>query len=133
MGYGVPAGIAAKILHPERDVVIVAGDGDFLMSGQELATAVRHGANVVVLVVDNGQYGTIRMHQARDFPGRQSGTALTNPDFAAFAQSFGAFGATVERTADFPAAFEAARASGKPALIAIKTDPQEIAPGRRLA
>lgn len=132
MGYGVPAGIAAKIIHPERDVVIVAGDGDFLMSGQELATAVRYGANVVVLVVDNGQYGTIRMHQARDFPGRQSGTALTNPDFAAFARSFGAFGATVERTEDFAAAFAAARAAGAPALIAIKTDPDEIAPGRRL-
>ncbi len=133
MGYGVPAGIAAKILHPEREVVIVAGDGDFLMSGQELATAARYGANVIVLVVDNGQYGTIRMHQARDFPGRQSGTALTNPDFAAFARSFGAFGATVERTEDFPAAFEAARAAGTPALIALKTDPQEIAPGRRLS
>jgi acetolactate synthase-1/2/3 large subunit len=132
MGYGVPAGIAAKILHPERDVVIVAGDGDFLMSGQELATAVRYGANVIILVVDNGQYGTIRMHQARDFPGRQSGTSLTNPDFAAFARSFGAFGATVERTEDFAAAFAAARAAGTPALIALRTDPNEIAPGRRL-
>lgn len=133
MGYGVPAGVAAKILHPEREVVVVAGDGDFLMSGQELATAVRYGANLLILVVDNGQYGTIRMHQARDFPGRQSGTALTNPDFAAFAASFGAFGATVERTEDFPAALAAARASGKPALIVLRTDPQEIAPGRRLA
>lgn len=133
MGYGVPAGIAAKILHPDREVITVAGDGDFLMSGQELATAVRYGANVVILVVDNGQYGTIRMHQARDFPGRQSGTALTNPDFAAFAQSFGAFGATVERTEDFAAAFAAARACSKPALIHLKTDPDEIAPGRRLS
>jgi acetolactate synthase-1/2/3 large subunit len=102
------------------------------MSGQELATAARYGANVIVLVVDNGQYGTIRMHQARDFPGRQSGTALTNPDFAAFAKSFGAFGATVERTEEFAAAFEAARGAGVPALIAIRTDPDEIAPGRRL-
>lgn len=133
MGYGVPAGIAAKIIHPDREVVIVAGDGDFLMSGQELATAARYGANVIVLVVDNAQYGTIRMHQARDFPGRQSGTALTNPDFATFARSFGAFGATVERTEDFPAAFEAARAAGTPALICLKTDPDEIAPGRRLS
>jgi acetolactate synthase-1/2/3 large subunit len=133
MGYGVPAGVAAKIVHPDREVITVAGDGDFLMSGQELATAVRYGANVIILVVDNGQYGTIRMHQARDFPGRQSGTALTNPDFAAFARSFGAFGATVERTEDFAEAFAAARASGKPALIAIRTDPDEIAPGRRLS
>ncbi len=132
MGYGVPAGIAAKILHPDREVIVVAGDGDFLMSGQELATAMRYEANLVILVVDNAQYGTIRMHQARDFPGRQSGTALTNPDFAAFAESFGAFGATVERTADFAAAFAAARASGRPALIALRTDPDEIAPGRRL-
>jgi acetolactate synthase-1/2/3 large subunit len=86
----------------------------------------------VIVVVDNGQYGTIRMHQEKHFPGRRSGTALTNPDFAAFAQSFGAFGATVDATEDFPAAFAAARASGKPALIAVRTDPQEIAPGRRI-
>jgi acetolactate synthase-1/2/3 large subunit len=132
MGYGVPAGIAAKILYPERDVVTIAGDGDFLMSAQELATAARYGANLVIVVVDNGQYGTIRMHQEKHFPGRRSGTALTNPDFAAFAQSFGAFGATVDATEDFPAAFAAARASGKPALIAVRTDPQEIAPGRRI-
>ena len=132
MGYGVPAGIAAKILHPERDVVIVAGDGDFLMSGNELATAVRYRANVIVVVVDNAQYGTIRMHQARDFPGRQSGTALTNPDFAAYARSFGAWGATVERTEDFAAAFAEARAAGVPALVCVKTDPDEISPGRRL-
>jgi acetolactate synthase-1/2/3 large subunit len=133
MGYGVPAGIAAKILHPDRDVIVVAGDGDFLMSGQELATATRYGANVVFIVVDNGQYGTIRMHQARDFPGRQSGTALTNPDFAAFAQSFGAWGKTIDRTEDFAAVFAEARAAGVPALICVKTDPDEISPGRRLA
>lgn len=132
MGYGVPAGIAAKLLHPAREVVIVAGDGDFLMSGQELATAVRYGTNVIILVVDNGQYGTIRMHQARDYPGRQSGTALTNPDFAAFAQSFGAFGALVTETDAFPAALSAARSSGRPALICVRTDPDEIAPGRRI-
>ncbi|MCA3255722.1 MAG: thiamine pyrophosphate-binding protein [Alphaproteobacteria bacterium] len=132
MGYGVPAAIAAKLLHPEREVINVAGDGDFLMSGQELATAVRYRAGAIFLVVDNGQYGTIRMHQARDFPGRPSGTALNNPDFAAFARSFGAFGATVTRTEDFPAAFAAARAGGGPALIHIITDPNEISPGRRL-
>ncbi|MFC3712371.1 thiamine pyrophosphate-dependent enzyme [Sphingoaurantiacus capsulatus] len=132
MGYGVPAGIAAKIMYPAREVITVAGDGDFLMSAQELATAARYGANVIILVVDNAQYGTIRMHQARDFPGRQSGTALTNPDFAAFGRSFGAFGATVERTEDFAEAFAAARAAGTPAVIHLKTDPDEIAPGRRL-
>ena len=132
MGYGVPAGIAAKILHPDREVIIIAGDGDFLMSGNDLATAARYGANVIILVVDNGQYGTIRMHQARDFPGRQSGTALTNPDFAAYARSFGAFGITVERTEDFAAAFTDAREAGVPALICVKTDPDEISPGRRL-
>jgi acetolactate synthase I/II/III large subunit len=132
MGYGVPAGIAAKLLQPEREVVVLAGDGDFLMSGNELITAARYGANVLFIVVDNGQYGTIRMHQARDFPGRQSGTALVNPDFAAFARSFGCHGETVDRTEDFPAALVRARVSGVPALIAVKTDPREIAPGRRL-
>ncbi len=132
MGYGVPAGIAAKILHPDREVIVIAGDGDFLMAGNDLATAARYGANVIFVVVDNSQYGTIRMHQARDFPGRQSGTALTNPDFAAYARSFGAFGATVERTEDFAAAFAEARAAGTPALICVKTDPDEISPGRRL-
>ena len=132
MGYGVPAGIAAKILYPDRDIVIVAGDGDFLMSGNELITAARYKANVIVVVVDNGQYGTIRMHQAHNFPGRQSGTVLSNPDFAAFAQSFGCYGENVDTTEDFPAALDRARASGKPALIALKTDPDEIAPGRRL-
>lgn len=132
MGYGVPAGIAAKILYPERDVVVIAGDGDFMMSGNELVTAGRYAANVIIIVVDNAQYGTIRMHQARDFPGRQSGTALVNPDFAAFAASMGCFGETVAATADFAAALDRARASGKPALIAVRTDPDEIAPGRRL-
>ena len=87
---------------------------------------------MIFIVVDNGQYGTIRMHQARDFPGRQSGTALVNPDFAAFARSFGCHGETVDRTEDFPAALVRARVSGAPALIAVKTDPREIAPGRRL-
>jgi acetolactate synthase-1/2/3 large subunit len=132
MGYGVPAGIAAKIIEPARDVVVVAGDGDFMMSGNEMITAARYGANVIFVVVDNGQYGTIRMHQARDFPGRQSGTVLVNPDFAAFAKAMGCHGENVDRTEDFPAALERARASGKPSLIALSTDPDEIAPGRRL-
>jgi acetolactate synthase-1/2/3 large subunit len=132
MGYGVPAGIAAKLLRPEQDVVVIAGDGDFLMSGNELITAARYGANLIVVVVDNGQYGTIRMHQARDYPGRPSGTSLLNPDFAAFAAAMGCHGETVTRTEHFPAALARARAAGRPALIAVNTDPDEIAPGRRL-
>ena len=91
MGYGLPAAIAAKLVHPDRDVVCLAGDGDFLMTAQELATARQSGAPVVVLVVDNGMYGTIRMHQERRFPGRPSGTDLANPDFVALAQAFGAY------------------------------------------
>jgi acetolactate synthase-1/2/3 large subunit len=132
MGYGFPAAIAAKIVRPEREVVCVAGDGDFLMTGQELATAVQYGANVVAVVVDNGSYGTIRMHQEREFPGRTIATELKNPDFAAYARAFGAWGETVTRTADFPAAFEAARKAGRPALIHLKTDVEAIAPGRTL-
>ena len=92
MGYGVPAAVAAKIMFPERVVVAMAGDGDFLMTGQELATAVQHDAAIVVLVVNNGMYGTIRMHQERHYPGRVSGTDLVNPDFAALARAFGAHG-----------------------------------------
>ncbi len=132
MGYGFPAGLAAKLLHPARDVVTVAGDGDFLMSAHELATAVRYGINLVTLVVDNGQYGTIAMHQARDFPGRRNMVDMTNPDFAALAASYGAFGANVTETGAFPEALAAARAAGRPGVIALKTDPQEIAPGIRL-
>jgi acetolactate synthase-1/2/3 large subunit len=132
MGYGFPAGLAAKLLHPGREVVTVAGDGDFLMSAHELATAVRYGINLVTLVVDNGQYGTIAMHQARDFPGRRNMVDMTNPDWAAMAQSYGAFGANVTETAAFPEAFAAARASGRPAIIALRTDRREIAPGIRL-
>ncbi len=101
MGYGVPAAVAAKMLFPDRTVVAMAGDGDFLMTGQELATAVQYDAAIVVLVVNNGMYGTIRMHQERNYPGRVSGTDLVNPDFAALAHAFGAHGAVVERTQDF--------------------------------
>ena len=132
MGYGVPAGIAASILHPGRIVITVAGDGDFLMSGHELATATRYGATPIILVVDNGQYGTIAMHQARDYPGRRYGVDMTNPDFAALAAAYGWWSANITETAAFPPAFAAARASGRPALIALKTDPREIAPGIRL-
>jgi acetolactate synthase-1/2/3 large subunit len=132
MGYGFPAAIAAKLAAPEREVIAFCGDGDFLMTGQELATAVQYGANVVVIVVDNGTYGTIRMHQERDYPGRIIATDLQNPDFAAYARSFGAWAATVETTADFPAAFAEARKAGKPALIHLKTDAEHIAPGRTI-
>ena len=128
MGYGVPAAVAMKRVHPERSVVAFAGDGDFLMTGQEFATAVQYDLPVLVIVVDNGMYGTIRMHQEREYPGRVCGTELRNPDFAAYARAFGGFGATVERTADFAAALAAAQRSGKPALVHIKVDPEAITP-----
>jgi acetolactate synthase I/II/III large subunit len=126
MGYGVPAAVAAKIAQPHRMVVSLAGDGCFLMNGQEFATAVQHGANVVIAVVDNGMYGTIRMHQEREYPTRVYGTELKNPDFAAYARAFGGHGETVEKTEDFAAAFERALAAGKPAIIHVKTDPEAL-------
>ena len=125
MGYGVPAAIAAKALHPDRTVVALAGDGCFMMASQELATAMQYGLNVIFIVVNNAHYGTIRMHQERHYPGRTHGTGLTNPDFAAFARSFGAHGETVECTVDFLPAFERCAASGLPALIEIRV-PQEV-------
>ena len=128
MGYGFPAAIGAKLRNPGRVVVALAGDGCFLMTGQELATAVQYGANVVALVVNNGMYGTIRMHQERAYPGRVSATDLVNPDFAAFARAFGAHGALVTRTEEFAPAFEAALAAGTPALIELRTDPDRITP-----
>jgi acetolactate synthase I/II/III large subunit len=128
MGYGVPAAVAAKIAFPGRIVVAIAGDGDFMMTGQELATAVQYGAAVVVLVVNNGMYGTIRMHQERHYPGRVSGTDLVNPDFAALAAAFGAHGALVERTEDFAAALEDALTCGGPALIELRVDPEALTP-----
>lgn len=128
MGYGFPAALAAKVVHPERTVVCIAGDGDFMMSCQELATAVKEELPVVVLVVNNGMYGTIRMHQERHYPGRVSGTDLVNPDFAAFAESFGVYGETVERTEDFEAALGRALAAGRPALLELPVDPEAISP-----
>jgi len=128
MGYGLPAAVAAKLVHPERIVVCFAGDGCFLMNGQELATAVQYGANVVVIVVNNGMYGTIRMHQERRFPGRVIGTALKDPDFAALAKAYGAYGEVVEKTADFAPAFERAVQAGKPALLELRVDPEAITP-----
>jgi acetolactate synthase-1/2/3 large subunit len=126
MGCGLPAAIAAKLAAPERTVVAVTGDGDFLMTGQELATAAQYGAPVIALVVNNGMYGTIRMHQEREYPGRISGTELKNPDFAAYARAFGGHGELVETTDQFVPAFERARASGRPALIELRIDPDAI-------
>ncbi|PWT90485.1 MAG: thiamine pyrophosphate-binding protein [Proteobacteria bacterium] len=133
MGYGVPAAVAMKRLYPERTIVCVAGDGDFLMNGQEFATAVQYGLPLIVLIADNGIYGTIRMHQEREYPGRIIATDLRNPDFAAYARAFGGFGASVERSADFPAAFKEAQASGKPAIIRLAIDPEAITPATTLA
>jgi acetolactate synthase I/II/III large subunit len=128
MGYGYPAAVAAKLAARQRTVLAVCGDGDFLMNGQEIATAVQQEAAFVALVVNNGLYGTIRMHQEREYPGRVFGTALHNPDFAAYARAFGAHGETVSRTDDFVAAYERASRSGKPALIELRIDPDAITP-----
>jgi acetolactate synthase-1/2/3 large subunit len=128
MGYGVPSAVGAKIVHPERPVVSFSGDGCFLMNGQELATAMAQKLKIVFFVINNGTYGTIRMHQEREYPGRVSGTDLHNPDFAALARAYGLHGETVERTADFAAAFERAWAAPQAALIEIKTDPDVITP-----
>jgi acetolactate synthase I/II/III large subunit len=133
MGYGFPAALAMKTLHPERAVVCIAGDGDFLMTGQDFATAVQYELPVIVVLADNGLYGTIRMHQEREYPGRVIATALTNPDFVAYAKAFGGFGILVEKTADFPAAFAAAQKSGKPAIIHLKIDPEAITPTATLS
>jgi len=128
MGYGVPAAVAMKRLNPERTVVCISGDGDFLMNGQEFATAVQYELPLVVVLADNGVYGTIRMHQEREYPGRVVATALKNPDFADYARAFGGFGVTVEKTSAFPAAFDAAVKSGKPAIVHLKVDPEASTP-----
>jgi acetolactate synthase-1/2/3 large subunit len=128
MGYGVPAAVAAALLEPGRNVVNIAGDGDFLMTGQELATATAHGlgrgaAKLISIVVDNGTYGTIRMHQEREYPGRVSGSDLGNPDFAALARAYGWFaGDRVDTTAAFEPALAAALAADRPALIHLRLD-----------
>jgi acetolactate synthase-1/2/3 large subunit len=126
MGYGVPAGVAAALRFKDRPVVAVAGDGDFLMNGQELATAAQHGADLLIMLVDNGSYGTIRMHQERDYPKRVSGTALDNPDFAALARAFGGWAATIERTEEFAPALDEALTRKGIRLIHCKTDVEQI-------
>ena len=133
MGYGYPAAVAAKLAEPKRTVFALCGDGDFLMTGQEIATAAQYGANFVAVVVNNGLYGTIRMHQEREYPGRVYGTGLRNPDFAAYARAFGGHGETVERTEDFAPAYERAAASGKPAIVELKIDPDAITPATTLS
>jgi len=133
MGYGVPAAIGIKRLYPERTVVCIAGDGDFLMNSQEYATAAQYDLPVITVIADNGLYGTIRMHQEREYPGRVSATVLKNPDFVAYARAFGGFGVLVDKTADFPKAFRAAQKSGKPAVIQLKIDPDAITPAMTLA
>lgn len=133
MGYGLPAAIAAKRMRPQTPVVAVCGDGDFLMTGQEFATAVQYDVPIVAVVIDNGMYGTIRMHQEREHPTRVFGTMLKNPDFAAYARAFGGFGVTVNEDADFVAALDAAFASGKPAIVHVKLDPEAITPTTSLS
>ncbi|HVJ03600.1 MAG TPA: thiamine pyrophosphate-binding protein [Sphingomonas sp.] len=133
MGYGVPAAVAAALRAPERKVVAVAGDGDFLMNGQELATAVQHGADMLVIVVDNSAYGTIRMHQEREYPARLSGTQLRNPDFAALGRAYGCWAETVERTEDFASALDRALEQRGVKLLHLKTDVEFITPATTIA
>ena len=133
MGYGLPAAIAGKLAQPDKTVVAFAGDGCFQMTMQEFGTAVEFGAAVIVLVIDNGMYGTIRMHQEQHFPGRVSGTGLFSPDFAALAASYGVYGATVEEADQFPAAFKGALECNSAALIHVRVDPDALTPTLSLA
>lgn len=136
MGYGYPAALAAKATQPQREVVCIAGDGDFMMSANEMATASQYDLGVIVVVVDNGTFGTIRMHQEREYPARVIATDLKNPDFVKYAEAFDAFAVRVEETSGFPAALQAAReaaARGQPALIHLVTEAEQIAPGRTIS
>ena len=133
MGYGLPAAVAAQLVHPDRVVVCFTGDGDFVMSSPELATAVQYGLPIVVLLVNNGMYATIRMHQERTYPRRVIGTDLSNPDFPALAHAYGAHAERVGRTEDFEGAFERALASGKPAVLELPVDPERISPRVKLS
>jgi len=132
MGYGLPAAVAAKLRHPDREVICLAGDGCFQMNMQEFGTACQYGANIIVIISNNGVYGTIRMHQMRDYPGRPSGTDMVNPDFAALARSYGGFGVTVENDDEFPAALEAARDAGVPAIIDLNTSPNAVSTSKNI-
>ncbi|SLN44169.1 thiamine pyrophosphate-binding protein [Roseisalinus antarcticus] len=132
MGYGFPAAVSAALQHPERVVVCMAGDGCFQMTLNEMSTAVQHGAAPIVVVCNNGQYGTIRMHQERHYPGRVSGTALANPDFAALARAYGGHGELVTRSEDFADAFARARAAGVLAVIELRVDPEALSTGATL-
>jgi len=132
MGYGVPAGVAAAAVHPDRMVVSFSGDGCFMMCGQELATAVQYGLKPIFVIVNNAMYGTIRMHQERHYPERIIATDLVNPDFVGYAKAFGAHGELVERTEDFEPAFERAVAAGRAALLELKLDPQALTPRQTL-
>jgi len=126
MGYSIPAAISARLTRPDRPVVCFVGDGGAMMSGQEVATAVQYGSDPVILILNNNAYGTIRMHQERDYPNRTLATELVNPDFAKWAQSFGAYGAVVERTEDFAPVFEAAMNAGRISVIEIRVDLETI-------
>lgn len=132
MGYGLPAAVAAKSICPDRPVVCFAGDGCFMMNGQELATAMRHDLPIIILLFNNGMYGTIRMHQEKNYRERVIATDLVNPDFAAYARAFGAEGLTVRKTAEFATAFEVALKNNKPTLIEIMVDPQALTPSATL-
>ena len=133
MGYAIPAAVAAKLHAPDAPVVAFCGDGDFLMTAQELATATQYEAPIIVLVINNGMLATIRMHQERTYPDRTSASDLVNPDFAAYARAFGGFGATVERTADFAGTFEQALSAGVPAVLELRVDPEAILPHATLS
>jgi acetolactate synthase-1/2/3 large subunit len=126
MGYGFPAALAAKVVHPDRPAVCFAGDGCFLMASQELATAVMYRLPIILIVIDNSCYGSIRFHQEKYFPGRVVATDLLSPDFVALAKSYGAYAERVEATEDFAAAFDRATASGRPALLTFRQDVLEV-------
>jgi acetolactate synthase-1/2/3 large subunit len=132
MGYGFPAAVAAQLRYPKRKVICLAGDGCFMMASQEFATAVQQQLPIVTIIVNNTMYGSIRMHQEKSFPNRPSGTDLLNPDFAALARSYGAHGETIDRHQDFPAALARALESGKPAVIELRVDRNQITPDRNL-
>jgi acetolactate synthase-1/2/3 large subunit len=132
MGYGLPAAIAAKLRDPQRTVIAFAGDGCFLMYPQELATAVQHDAHIILIIVNNGTYGTIRMHQERRYPGRPVATELRNPDFVELARSFGAHAERVETTEAFPDAFRRATAWRRVAVLELRVDPAQLSPTFRI-